>query len=178
MNKLYLLAPLAALLLFGAVYAQHHQKREAQRAAQKIQDEADRAAQHARDRAERELAQKNAVVQRELRLAERVAREQAEEARKQARTDAERRGQEAVARTSRLRTRFEKLRADLALVEIAAGRAEKDQRELTEEQRFLANYLREAEANRAGLFEFLEQVEALEKARAALPAAKPVARHD
>jgi hypothetical protein len=168
MNKAYLLAPLAGLLVFGGYYWKHarlHEKRvvaiaQAEATARQ-QKEAQRAADHlaAMDQAKVTLAQ---------RKAERDAKDRVEATQKQTRLDLEQRRNLAQDRARKLRPQLDRLRFEVEAVQATLHRLRETRRELEQEQAFLTTYVREVEANRQSYFTLLEKLQAAERSRAAV----------
>jgi hypothetical protein len=165
MNKVYVIAPLIGLALFSGVYAKHAREfderaaetRRVERLAAEEKTKQQRAAQAA--------AIEAAQAAIELRKRERAEQERVEERRKQARLDAEQRRLAAANNEQRLRTRLERLRAELASTGDLVARTERQNDALQREQAFIVDHIQQASANREKLFSLLEKLEAAERAR-------------
>ena len=177
MTKIYLLAPLGGLLVFGAVYWRHARLHEMRLTEIKRLETAARLERNARQQAAQAAALEQVMLAQTRRREERAAKERLEEAQHQARTELEQRRNTALEAVRRLRPQLEQLRRDLENVNGAIGRSAERTRELEQEQRFLTAYVEQAEANQRALHRLLEKAEAIERQRATpRPAAGPPER--
>ncbi len=167
MNKIYLIAPLIALAIFGGVYAKHARAyearlEEAERLALLVKKE--KAAQHA---VAQEKARVDALVAVAQRQAERAEKQLLDDAQKEARRDAEQRRLAAAEQEKRLRVRLDRLKTDVTTTTEALTRSATEIAELEREQVFLADYVRGADANRDSFYRLLERLETIERNRLA-----------
>lgn len=169
MKKVYVLVPLAALLVFGGFYWQHHRSHLARLAEVKRLEEIARDAKRAAEQAAREQAHAAAIAAAEQRKAAREEREREEAERKQARALAETRRTQAAAEEQRLRTKLERLQPQVATLEAAVKRSGERKRELEQEQVFLTHYVKAAEENRQSFYQLLEQLQRVELSRPVAP---------
>jgi hypothetical protein len=167
MNKIYALAPLAGLLLFGGFYWKHS-IRHTERLAE-IQRLADQAKQEKREREEAAsaTARAQAAVALAERKREREEKERVEALQKQARLDLEQRRNAASDRARKLRPQVDRLRVEIDAAHAGIARHEERKRELLHEQAFLGGYVQQADANRNAFYQLLEKLEAIDRARAA-----------
>lgn len=173
MRKIYALAPLIALGIFGAAYANYAAGRESRLALQRAREEADRQQKARETREARAQAHASAIAAQAVRARELAEKIHHDEEQKSARLAEEQRGQAASAQAAKLRTQLERLRAECERTEAAVARAEERQRELGREQHFLSNCLRRAEENHAVYRALWEKVEAAERVRPAPASAQP-----
>lgn len=167
MNKVYLLAPLAALLAFGSFYWKHaraHEVRLAEIARAEVLAREQKKAQRA---AEQQRAMEQAGLVIAQRQREREEKERADEAYKQTQHELEQRRNRAADQMRRIRPQLDRLRLELEATQAAIARGEEQKRELQREQMFLADYVRAAESNRDAFYRLLEKLEAVERTRAA-----------
>ena len=174
MNKFYAIAPLVGLMLFGGVYAKHARTYEARLAETKRLEDLAKEEKAKQQRATQALALEQATAATARRTQERLEKERLEEAQKQARIDAEHHRSAAIEDAKRLRLRVDRLRTELGNIKDTLARGEERIRELRQEEVFLADYVKQAEANRGSFYQLLEKLEAAERGRtAALPPSKP-----
>ncbi len=174
MNKLYLFAPLIALAIFGAAYVRSARAYEARLAEAKRLEVAAKQEKAAQAAAAHEQARQAAAALIVRRQAERAEKESREERERAARRDAEQRRFAAAAEEQRLRVRLERLRRDASTTDDTLRRSETEIAELEREQAFLADYLRQADANRRSFVEMLERLEIVERQRVSvLPGSTP-----
>lgn len=176
MNKVYLIAPLLALGIFSGVYVKHaraYQARLDETEQLALLAKKEKAAQQA---AAQEAARREAVAAIAQRKAAHAEKEHLEEAQKQARREAEQRRLAAAEQEKRLRLRLDRLKADVTTTSESLRRSENEIAELEREQVFLADYVRQADANRNSFYHLLERLEIIERERLATvtpPAPRP-----
>lgn len=163
MTKLYLYAPLAGLLVFGAIYwhgqREYQAKRDdAQRATEAAREQ--KAAEHATARLRAAEAAATLLARRteERRQKERIEAEQHD-----ARLAAEQRRLGAAEAEKRLRFRLDRLQAEIGRLEAAVTRAEEKATFLKQEHGFLLDSVKQAEANRAAAHQVLQSLETNEQ---------------
>ena len=163
MKKPYVIVPMLGLILFGGLYWNHLGKQEARAAGHQRLEEA-ATQEHARLlAAERILALQQAAASVERRKQEKAQQAQLEESQRQGQQEAEHRRSIAVEANRKLRARLERHRADLAALQKDLAQIEERKVELQREQQFLAEHVREVEANRDAFYQLLEKVEARER---------------
>ena len=169
MHKIYALAPLAGLLLFGSYYWKHARLHEARMAEiARLEDIAKQEKRTAQDAA-RAKAEEQARITIAQRKHEREEKERWEETQKQARLALEQRRNAAMEQARKLRPQIDRLRSDLETVNATVTRNEERKRELQQEQIFLTGFVKEAEANRNTFYGLLEKLEKVERNRPAGP---------
>lgn len=167
MNKIYLFVPLIALGIFSGVYVKHaraHQARLDEKERLALLAKKEKAAQQA---VTQETARREAVAAIARRQVDRAEKERLDEAQKQARREAEQRRLAAAEQEKRLRLRLDRLKADVTTTSESLRRSENEVAELEREHVFLADYLRQAEANRNSFHHLLERLEIIERDRLA-----------
>ena len=171
MKKVYVIAPLAALLAFGGFYWQHQRVYQARLAAERRVAEDEKERKRLADLAARNQAHALALAAAEQRRRDRAAKDEIEAARREARAEAEQRRARAATEERKLRTRLDQLQPQLAALEATVARTVERRRELQQEQLFLARYVEAAEENRTSFLQLLEQLERLERLRPTAPRA-------
>lgn len=173
MNKLYVILPLAGLVVFGGFYwryQRHYEARvtEERRLAKLVHEEDVR----------RQLAAQALVVQEanaalELRKQERAAQAQLEATWQQARFEAEQSRTAVLDRERKLRTQIDHVRTELEKTQNALTRIEERKHELERERLFLAEHVKDAESNRATFYGLVEKLEAVESRNPAVAPTGP-----
>jgi uncharacterized protein (DUF3084 family) len=171
MNKLYILIPVIGLAVFGVFYMNFTKSYEAKIAEAKVKADNERKEKAKRDVAAREEAIKAAIQAQEKRKLEREEKERAEEAKKKARQDAEDNRQRAFDDRKRTREQAERLKKDVEAVKADVAKLEEQRKSHLEEQKFLKDYVKQAEANVKYYYDLIDKLEAAEKAKAAAEAA-------
>lgn len=165
MKKIYVFAPLAGIVLFGAAYWRFEQAyvaREEQR-ARELRAAVD--AKLMKNAADQAKAQADALAARAKRQQEKAAADRLAEAQREARDDAERRRVLAGERARKLQAQVDRLKIETENARQAVAAAEESRRVLRDEHAFLLRVVDEAEANRKAFFELLERMERIEKTR-------------
>lgn len=176
MNKVYIIIPLIGLLVFGGFYAQFNKGYEAKVAAVKAKEEADKKAKAQQEIANREQAIKAAIEAQEKRKKEREAKEKIDEDKRTARQTAEDKRERAFNDRNKLTTQVRSLKKDLDDVQAEVKKIEDQKKTLVEEQAFLKDYVKKAEANVKYYYDLLDKIAAAEKARADAAAAAAAAK--
>ena len=166
MKKIYVLAPLAGLMVFGSVYWKHARLHEMRLAETKRLEAAARQEKRDQQQAAQLKAHEQATLAMAKRNQERLDKERLEDIQKQARLELEQRRNLAGEKSRRLRPQIDHLRREIETVEAAVARAEERARELQQEEEFLADYVKQAEANREAFQRLLEKLEHIERTRA------------
>ncbi|MCX6952403.1 MAG: hypothetical protein NTV51_09590 [Verrucomicrobia bacterium] len=170
MKKACLIAPLAALALFGGLYAAYSIRRDATVATQQAQAAAARRDKAERDQAALVASREAAATAAAERQRVRLAREQQEAAQKDALAAAEQRRTHAFEHERKLRSQIDRRRADVARATESLAVLTPRQQELAAESAFLTDYLQRADPNREAYYRLLENLEAADKLAAAAPA--------
>ncbi len=167
MNKAYIIWPFVGLLVFGAFYLNFNrtysekQRQEQIRIAKEKQDKA------LKDQQQRIAAINAANKAVEQRNAERKAKEDQEEKERQERIAlVDRRNRAFDDVNKRLRPQLERLRNDAGDLKDQIAKLEQEKKEYQNEEAFLREYVRKAEANAQTYVNLIEQLAAAEKARA------------
>ena len=176
MNKVYLIFPLIGLLIFGGFYINFDKSYEAKLTAIKAKAEADKVAKAKQQIADRESAIKAAVEAQALRKKEREEKERVEEAKKVARQTAEDTRQKSFEDRNKFRDQVNRLKKDLADVKEATGKIAEEKKHNSDEDVFLKNYVKQAEANVKYYYDLLDKITAAEKAAADAAAAAAAAK--
>lgn len=171
MNKTYVLAPLAGLVLFGAIYGSYSRRHEAALLAQQEQAALAQREKFARDQAALAASRAAATAGEVVRQQQRLAREQQEAAQKQVQTEAEQRRAHAFEHERKLRSQVDRRRAEIERATEALALLTRRTEELAEESAFHTGYLKQAETNQESYYRLLEKIDAAERASAAMHAA-------
>ncbi len=171
MNKVYILIPVIGLAIFSVFYMNFTKAYQAKLEQAKVKIEADRKEKAKRDIAAREEAIKAAIQAQEKRKLEREEKERVEEAKKKARQDAEDKRQRAFDDRKRTREQVERLKKDVEGVKAELAKLDEQRKSNLEEQKFLKDYVKLAEANVKYYTDLIEKIAAAEAAKAAAEAA-------
>jgi uncharacterized protein (DUF3084 family) len=175
MTKLYILIPVIGMAIFAVFYTQFNKEHKAKLVAAKVAQDNERKEKAKRDIANRELAIKSAVEAQEKRKQEREERDRVEEAKKKARQDAEDKRQRAFDDRKRTRDQVERLKKEVDAVKAEVAKLNEQKQAHVEEQKFLRDYVKQAEANVKYYYDLLDKLAAAEQARAAAEAAAAAA---
>ena len=176
MNKVYLIFPLIGLLIFGGFYINFDKGYEAKLTAIKARAEQDK-----KDKAqalitERTKAIDAAVQAQAVRKKEREEKERIEEAKKVARQEAEDHRQKSYDDRNKFRDQVNRLKKDLTDVKEATVKIGEEKKRYSDEETFLKNYVKQAEANVKYYYDLLDKITAAEKAAADAAAAAAAAK--
>lgn len=167
----YFLVPLIGLIAFGALYWNFSSEYDAREAAKKAairQARDEKLAQEAKDR---EIAIKDALASQERRKIEKAAKEAKEKADAEARQLAIEARDRANREQMKLAQQIERLEKDIKAEKDAIAKIDADRKLAVDEQNFLKDYVKQAEANTKSLTEVLDKITAADKARAEAEAA-------
>jgi uncharacterized protein (DUF3084 family) len=175
MNKVYIIIPLIALAVFYGFFHNFSKGYEAKivLAKQKIEDEKKAKAQL--EIVNREKAIQAAIEAQGKRKAEREAKEKLDEEKRVARQTAEDKRERTFSDRNKLADQARRLKKDLEEVQEEIAKIEGQKKTLLDEQAFLKNYVKQAEANVKYYHDLLEKIDQAEKARAAAAAAAAAA---
>lgn len=176
MNKVYILLPLVALLVFGGFYVQFDKGYQAKIEAVKKKDEDDKKAKAAQEIANREKAIKDAIDAQAKRKAERDAKAKVEDDKRNARQAAEDKRERTFSDRNKLADQSRRMKKDLEDVQAEIKKIEADKKTFADEQTFLKNYVKQAESNVKYYYDLLDKIAAAEKARADAAAAAAAAK--
>jgi len=166
MNKAYLIFPLIGLLIFGGFYLSFSNGYEARLAAVKVAAENVKKEKAKQQILDREKAIAAAIEASKIRAVERAEKERLEELKKTARQEADDLRQRTYEERKRLREQSDRLKKDFVEVKAAVEKATEEKKKHVEEETFLKNYLKQAEANVGYYYNLLEKINAAEVARA------------
>ncbi|MBI2517393.1 MAG: hypothetical protein HYV95_10830 [Opitutae bacterium] len=171
MNKIYILIPLVGVLVFGGFYLNFTKTYEARIAEAKAKVEEERKLKAKRDIAAREQAIKAAVEAQEKRKKEREEKELVEEGKKKARLEAEDRRQRTFDERKRFRDQVDRLKKDIDAVKAEIAKLTDEKTHHVDEQSFLRDYIKKAEANVKTYYDLIDKIAAADAAKAAADAA-------
>jgi len=171
MNKLYITVPLVFLAVFYGFYHNFSKGYEAKivAAKQKIEDEKKEKARQ--EVVNREKAIQAAIEAQGKRKAEREAKEKLDEEKRVARQNAEDQRERSFSDRNKLADQSRRLKKDLEEVQEEVKKIEATKKSLLDEQAFLKDYVKQAEANVKYYYDLLDKVAQAEKARADAAAA-------
>jgi hypothetical protein len=175
MNKAYIIFPLICTLVFGAFYYSFDRQYD-----QKQKDIAAKAAAELKEKEKRDIAAREAAIAAAVEAAkkreiERKERDRINEEKATARQEAEDRRQKTYDERNRARDQVTRLKKDLEEVKGTFAKIDEEKKKYLQEQDFLKNYVKQAEANVKYYYDLLERIEAAEKAKAAAAAAAAAA---
>jgi len=175
MNKVYIIAPLIGLLIFGSFYYRFTSQYDARLKAEVEKVELEKKARADRDIKNRELAIQAAIETQARRKKEREAKEAAEEAKRVARQEAEDQRLRSFDERNKLRDQVGRLKKDLEEVKAATAKVAEERKTRIDEEVFLKTYVKQAESNVQYYYALLDKINAAEAARAAAAAAAAAA---
>jgi chromosome segregation ATPase len=170
MNKVYFIAPLAALLVFIGVYSVHRgelKTREAEKAAATL---AMQKAKLETEQAERRAAMAEAIKAAEQRKIEKAAKEAREQAQKEARQLAVDARDKAYREQEKSARQIERLEKEIEVEQAALAKLAAEHRTTESEKAFLQEFVVKAQTNVQALQTLLA------KLNAPAPAPAPAAR--
>lgn len=166
----YFLVPILGVIAFAAVYwnfSSGYEARLAEKAAIVRQAKEDKLRKEAKDR---EIAIKEALASQERRKAEKAAKEAKEQADQEQRQLAIEARDKAFRDQVKLSQQVERLEKDVKVEKEAIAKIEEEKKRAVEEQAFLKDYVKQAQANTKSLTEVLDKITAADAARAAADA--------
>ena len=175
MNKVYIIVPLVFLAIFGGFYAQFTKGYKAKIAAVQAKAEADKKEKARIEVENREKAIQAAIEAQAKRKTEREAKEKLEEDKRTARQTAEDQRERAFSDYKKFSDQVSRLKKDLVDVQEEVKKIEAEKKTLVDEQAFLKNYVKQAEANVKYYYDLLDKIALAEKARADAAAAAAAA---
>ena len=164
-NYIYIIAPVAGLIIFAAVYlnfARGFEKREAARVAAEKKKKEDKLLETARNN-EKAIREANASAAR--RKAERDAKEAKENADKAARALAIEARDKADRDQRKLASQVERLEKEVQSEKDAIAKLEAEKKKSIEEVAFLKTYVKQAEDNARALNQVLDKIATADAAR-------------
>lgn len=175
MNKVYIIIPLLALAVFSGFYLNFAKGYEAKIALAKAKVDEEKKEKARQEVINRENAIKAAVEAQAKRKLEREAKERADEQKRLDRQAAEDKRERGFSDRNRLADQKRRLEKDLIEVNDEVKKIEAEKKTLIDEQAFLKNYVKQAEANVKYYYDLLDKIAQAEKARADAAAAAAAA---
>lgn len=175
MNKVYFIAPLVALLVFGGFYMNFAKGHAAREEAKKVAVRQEKEAKLRREAEERRKAVEDALKLQEKRKAEKAEREERDRLEKEARQAAIDARDKAFRDKDKLARTVERLNKEITTEKDAIEKIENTKKLAREEEAFLRQYVKQAETNVKSLTEVLDKIAAADAARAAEAAAAAAA---
>jgi colicin import membrane protein len=176
MNKVYIIAPLIALAVFSGFYMNFTKGYAAKIEAVKAKEVADKKEKARIEVENREKAIQAAIEAQAKRKIEREAKEKLEEDKRTARQNAEDKRERAFSDRNKLADQARRLKKDLEEVQAEVKKIEEQKKTYVDEQAFLKNYIKQAEANVKYYYDLLDKIALAEKARADAAAAAAAAK--
>lgn len=176
MNKVYIIIPFVCLAIFAGFYVKFEKgfdARLAEVAKREVEAKKEKAK---KEIAEREKAYNAAIEAQAKRKLEREAKEKLEQKKKDDRQVAEDKRIKANDDKNRLTTQVRSLKKDLEEVQAEIKKIEEQKKTYVDEQAFLKNYVKQAEANVKYYYDLLDKIALAEKARADAAAAAALAK--
>lgn len=171
----YFLIPFIALIAFGGVYWNFkagYEKVEAAKVAKIRAEKDEKLRQEAKNR---EIAIKDALAAQERRKAEKAAKEAKDKADMEARQLAQEAKEKAYRDQAKLEQQVQRLQKDITAEKEIIAKLEEDRKKAADEEAFLRNYVKQANANTKSLYDVLDKIAAADAARAAADAAAAAA---
>lgn len=175
MKKAYFIFPLLATLIFFGFWWNFNSTYEAKEAEKAKQVRLEREAKKRQEAEDRAKAIKDALVAQETRKKEREAKELKDKADREARELAIDERNKSAQDVTKLTKQRDQLNFDVKNEKEALVKLDEQKRKSFDEQAFLKEYVRKAEANVKGLSEVLDKIAAADAARAAAEAAAAAA---
>ncbi len=175
MKKAYVIFPVVALLIFFGFWWNFNSKHEAVVAEKAKQARIAKEAKQRKEQEDRATAIKDALAAQEKRKKEREAKEIKDKADREARELAIDNRNKTAQEVTKLTKQKDQLVADVKSEKEALLKLDEQKRKAIEEQAFLKEYVRKAEANAKALTDVLDKIAAADAARAAADAAAAAA---
>lgn len=175
MNKVYIIIPLLGLAIFYGFYHNFTKGYEAKIVAAKQKEAEVKKAKAEEEVLNRQKAIQAAIEAQAKRKAEREAKEKLDEQKRVDRLDAEDKRERAFSDRNKFADQKRRLEKDLLEVQEEVKKIEAQKKTLVDEQDFLKNYVRQAEANVKYYYDLLDKIAQAEKARADAAAAAAAA---
>lgn len=165
-THVYFLVPLIGLIAFGAVYWNFSEGYEAELVKRAAAVRAEKEEKLRIEQKNREQAIKDALAAQERRKAEKAAKEKRDKEEAEARQAAIEARDKANRDQLKLAQQVERLKKDVKFEQETIAEIEQAKKRAIEEQAFLKEYVRQAEANVRSLTEVLDKIAAADTARA------------
>jgi chromosome segregation ATPase len=163
-SKIYIIAPVVVLIVFGAYYWNFSSQYEAKQAAIAAQVKERKLETLKAEAAAREAAIHDALVAQQQRKAERAAREERERKQKDDRENARLENDKAAQEAQKLQRQAEKLTKDVATAKDEIAKIQAEEKSSQSELDFLKQYIAEATSNQAKLADVITKIEAADAA--------------
>jgi colicin import membrane protein len=174
-SKIYIIAPVVVLIVFGAYYWNFSSQYEAKQAAIAAQVKERKLETLKAEAAAREAAIHDALEAQKQRKADRLAREEKDRKQKDDRENARLENDKAAQEAQKLERQAEKLTKDVATAKDEISKIQDEEKNSNEELAFLKQYISEATANQAKLADVVSKIEAADLAAAKAAAAAAAA---
>jgi hypothetical protein len=174
-KKIYIIAPILMLVLFGGYYWNFRSQYEAHQAEIAAAQKARKEEKLRADQAARDVAMADAIAAQAARKKERAAREALDEKMRNDKENAVLDSEKAEQESQKLERQADKLKGEVAENEKDIAALEADDTKQVAEIAFLGDYVKKAQGNRASLADVLTKIQAADDAlakAAALAAAK------
>jgi colicin import membrane protein len=174
-KRIYIIAPILMLVLFGGYYWNFRSQYEAHQAEIVAAQKAKKAEKLRQDEAARDIAMADALAAQKQRKAERAAREALDEKMRNDKENAVLDSEKAAQESQKLERQADKLTKDVADNEKDIAALQEDDTKQVAQIAFLGDYVKKAQENRASLAAVLTKIQAADDAlahAAALAAAK------
>jgi hypothetical protein len=175
MKKAYVIFPVVALLIFFGFWWNFNSTYEAVEAEKAKQVRLEREAKKRKEAEDRATAIKDALVAQEKRKKEREAKELKDKADREARELAIEERNKTAQEVTKLTKQRDQLNIDVKEEKANLVKIDEQKRKALDEQAFLKEYVRKADANVKGLSDVLDKIAAADAARAAAEAAAAAA---
>jgi len=167
MNKAYVIWPVVGLLVFGAFYWNFDKTYLERQRKEEVRKQEEKKERILREALQRKKAIEDAIEAQNKRIADRAAKEKRDEEEKAARAALiDRRNRAFDDVNKRLRPQLDRLKGDADDVKQQIAKLELEKKQYLDEEAFLRTYVRQAEANVKTYLNLLDQLAAVEKARA------------
>jgi hypothetical protein len=158
MNKIYLLAPLAGMSVFGGVYTKYARQHETQLAETRRQEALVKTEKLAAEETAKTKALEGARMSQSKREHERSEKTREEEARKETRRVLEERRTLAIEESGRLRPQVAMLRRELTTLAADVARGEQRKQQLEQDEHAALEATRRAEQQRDALAQLMQRL--------------------
>jgi chromosome segregation ATPase len=163
-SKIYIIAPVVVLIVFGAYYWNFSSQYEAKQAAIAAQVKEKKLETLKAEAAAREAAIHDALVAQQQRKADRAARDEKDRKQKDDRENARLENDKAAQESQKLQRQAEKLTKDVATAKDEISKIQADEKASESELAFLKQYIAEATGNQAKLADVLTKIQAADAA--------------
>ena len=163
-SKIYIIAPVVVLIVFGAYYWNFSSQYEAKQAAIAAQVKERKLETLKAEAAAREAAIHDALEAQKQRKADRLAREEKDRKQKDDRENARLENDKAAQEAQKLERQAEKLTKDVATAKDEIAKIQAEEKTSESELEFLKQYIAEAGTNQAKLADVITKIQAADAA--------------